>query len=184
MHRDFQEWVKLGIFERLWKVCLQEYDRRRGIPWRWQSADGVLTKAPLGGGKNWAYSDRGHNPTDHSTLGVSRSVLTDARGVPIGIAIAGANVHDTQLLAATLASIPVTRPWPTKQHKQHLFLDKAYFGKPCHLLARRWVVEGAYSWTNRARRLLVRWEKNDESYLAFIHLRSAYVALKRSGVLG
>ena len=142
-------------------------------------------------------------------MGVKRSVLTDARGVPIGIAIAGANVHDTKLLAATLASIPVTRPRPTKRRKQHLCLDKAYFGKPCHTLARRcrytphirsrgeeqracrkghqarrWVVEGTHSWTNRARRLLVRWEKKDENYLAFIHLRFAYVALKRSGVLG
>jgi putative transposase len=52
VHRYFQEWVQLGIFRRLWKVCLQEYDRRRGIQWRWQSADGTMTKAPLGGGKN------------------------------------------------------------------------------------------------------------------------------------
>ena len=58
VHRYFQEWVKLGIFERLWKVCLQEYDRRRGIQWRWQSADGTMTKAPLGGGKNRPKSHR------------------------------------------------------------------------------------------------------------------------------
>jgi putative transposase len=136
-------------------------------------------------------------------------VLTDARGVPIGIAIGGANVHDTKLLAATLVSIPVKRPRPTKRRKQHLCLDKAYHGQPCQTMvcrcrytphirsrgeehqackkgqkARRWVVEGAHSWTNRARRLLVRWEKKDENYLAFIHLRFAYVALKRAGVLG
>lgn len=136
-------------------------------------------------------------------------MLTDARGVPIGIAIGGANVHDTKLLAATLASIPVKRPRPTKRRKQHLCLDKAYHGQPCQTLvrhcrytphirsrgeehrackkghkARRWVVEGAHSWTNRARRLLVRWEKKDENYLAFVHLRFAYVALKRAGVLG
>ncbi len=151
----------------------------------------------------------GPNPTDRSKSGVKRSVLTDGRGVPIGIAIAAANVHDTQLLEATLASVPVRRPRPTRCRRQHLCLDKAYFGRPSHKIARRfrytphvrsrgeeqharqrgkkarrWVVEAAHSWTNRARRLLVRWEKKDENYLAFIHLRFAYVALKRTGVLG
>lgn len=52
VHRYFQEWVQRGIFKKLWKVCLKVYDRRRGIQWRWQSADGAMTKAPLGGGKN------------------------------------------------------------------------------------------------------------------------------------
>jgi transposase len=52
VHRYFQEWAALGVFERLWKLCLKEYDRRRGIDWRWQSVDGAMTKSPLGGEKN------------------------------------------------------------------------------------------------------------------------------------
>jgi putative transposase len=52
VHRYFQEWVQLGVFQRFWKVCLQEYDRRKGIQWKWQSVDGAMTKAPLGGEKN------------------------------------------------------------------------------------------------------------------------------------
>lgn len=52
VHRYFQEWTALGIFERLWKGCLKEYDDRRGIAWRWQSVDGSMTKSPLGGEKN------------------------------------------------------------------------------------------------------------------------------------
>jgi putative transposase len=35
--------------------------------------------------------------------------------------------------------------------------------------ARRWVVERTHSWLNRSRRLLVRWEKKVENYLAFLH---------------
>ena len=50
--------------------------------------------------------------------------------------------------------------------------------------ARRWVVERAHSWTNRARRLLVRWEKKVQNYLAFIHLQFAYISLNAAGVLG
>jgi len=150
----------------------------------------------------------GKNPTDRGKLGVKRSVLTDGRGVPIGIAIAGANVHDQKLLADTLRSIPLERP-PRGSRQQHLCLDKGYHGKPAercvkrfgyvpHIRcreeeqrrcrnghrARRWVVEVAHSWTNRARRLLVRWEKNADNYLGFIHLQFAYIALKQIGVLG
>jgi len=50
-HDRFQEWVKAGVFLRLWEAGLLEYDRLKGIDWAWLSMDGVMTKAPLGGGK-------------------------------------------------------------------------------------------------------------------------------------
>jgi len=174
--------------------------------------------ASAGGGKvwtgrkprrRWVGKKTGKNPTDRGKLGVKRSVITDARGVPLGIAIDGANRHDAKLLRATLQSMPLRRPTPTGSSKQHLCLDKGYFGKPSETLARRfgyvphippkgkdsrirrpgqrarrWVVEGSHSWANRARRLLVRWEKKADNYLAFVHLQFAYIALKHAGVLG
>lgn len=78
----------------------------------------------------------GKNPTDRGKLGVKRSVLTDGRGVPIGVAIAGANVHDQKLLADTLRSIPIKRP-PRGSCQQHLCLDKGYHGKPAELCVKR-----------------------------------------------
>jgi len=51
-HRYFQEWGQRRVFHRFWKKCLQTYDARRGIAWRWQALDGSMTKAPLGGEKN------------------------------------------------------------------------------------------------------------------------------------
>jgi putative transposase len=57
---------------------------------------------------------------------VKRSVVVEAAGGPLGAAIAGANVHDTKLLAATLGAIVVTRPQPTEERPQHLCLDKGY----------------------------------------------------------
>lgn len=151
----------------------------------------------------------GKNPTDRGKLGVKRSVLTDARGVPLAVVIGGANVHDQKLLADTLSAIPVRRPRPTRQRLQHMCLDKGYDGEPvrCLLLrhryrphvrargeeqracrkgerARRWVVERVHSWTNRARRLLVRWEKKAVNHLAFIHLQFARITLSQAGVLG
>jgi transposase len=57
LHRYFQEWTKKGVFFRLWKEALREYDELEGIDWGWQSLDGAMTKAPLGGEKSGAKSD-------------------------------------------------------------------------------------------------------------------------------
>lgn len=52
LHRYFQLLVKQGVFQKLWKRALEEYDDLKGIQWEWQSLDAAMTKAPLGGGKN------------------------------------------------------------------------------------------------------------------------------------
>jgi hypothetical protein len=44
------------VFLEFWKQSLLKYDRLEGIDWTWLSADGAMTKAPLGGGKNGAES--------------------------------------------------------------------------------------------------------------------------------
>ena len=51
-HSRFQEWTQAGVFLKLWKMALEDYDELKGIDWAWQSMDGAMTKAPLGGGKN------------------------------------------------------------------------------------------------------------------------------------
>jgi transposase len=160
--------------------------------------------------RRWVGKKTGKNPTDRGKLGVKRSVLTDAAGVPIGVAVAGANVHDQRLVEATLKSIPVRRPQPTPRRKQHLCGDKGYDShavrqagrrrryvvhiprkgedattpKRKHGKARRWVVERTHSWINRARRLLIRWEKKAVNYVGFLHLQFAITALRTAGVLG
>ena len=152
----------------------------------------------------------GKNPTDRGKLGTKRSVLTDARGVALGVAVSGANTHDIKLLKATFDSVPIHRPQPTTRH-QHVCLDKAYDSKDVRSFltrrhyrphvksrgqesqqkkknprfkARRWVVERTHSWINRFRRLLVRWEKKSKNYLAMLQFSFAYNTLKVAGVLG
>ena len=137
-------------------------------------------------------------------------MLTDGQGVPIAVAVDGANAHDQTLVRETLGSIPVQRPRPTKRKRQNLCADKGYDAdavrltakrrgyfyhiprknddtphkKHRHGKARRWVVERTHSWTNRARRLLIRWEKKVDNYLGFLHLQFAIVALRAAGVIG
>ena len=50
--------------------------------------------------------------------------------------------------------------------------------------ARYWVVEHTHSWMNRFRRILVRWEKHPEHYLAFLHFACACIAFRAAGLFG
>jgi transposase len=50
--------------------------------------------------------------------------------------------------------------------------------------ARRWVVERTHSWFNRFRRLLVRWEKKPENYLAMLHFACGLMTWRATGLFG
>lgn len=131
--------------------------------------------------------------------------------MPIGLALDGANRHDMKLLRPTVESIVVARPEPTDAHPQGMCLDKGYdydevreilreFGFTAHIRsrgeeakeikreagqkARRWVVERSHSWMNRFRRILVRWDKKPEHYIAFLHFACALIAFRAAGLFG
>lgn len=57
-HDRFQAWVKAGVFLKFWKAGVEQFDELKGLDWAWLSMDGAMTKAPLGGKKNRAESDR------------------------------------------------------------------------------------------------------------------------------
>lgn len=58
LHARFLQWAKAGLFEKIWRKGLAEYDELAGIAWEWQSADGTNLEAPL------AQESVGPNPTD------------------------------------------------------------------------------------------------------------------------
>src|SRR4029453_10469701 len=119
-HRRFQEWAAAGVFLALWGQGLAAYDALQRIDWEWLAMDGAMTKAPPGGKKV------GKHPTDRGKIGTKRSVLTDGGGVPIGLAVEGANRNDFKMVEATLTSIPIERPTPTPAQPQGMCLDKGY----------------------------------------------------------
>jgi putative transposase len=121
-HRRFQEWTEAGVFLALWEQGLLEYAALQGIDWEWLAMDGAMTKAPLRGEKV------GKNPTDPGKIGTTRRLLTDGGGVPIGLAVAGANRHDFKLARETLESIPVQRPEPPPATR----LPRRRAGPPTH----------------------------------------------------
>ena len=202
-HQYFTEWVNFGAFDDLWQLALEEYDELVGLDWRWQSLDGAMTKSPLGG------EATGKNPTDRAKRGTKRSVITDANGIPTGLAVDGANVHDVRLFEETVENRLLRFPRTRGARTEHLCLDKGYdsrkirelteseFGFRAHIRSRgeevqekaqakprRWVVERTHSWLNRFRGILIRWEKNIDNHYAAISLVCAHYTLKRAGVIG
>ena len=68
----------------------------------------------------------GANPTDRGKRGVKRSLLTEAQGIPVGLAVDGANRHDMKLARVTVDSVAVSRPTPSPEQPQGMCLDKGY----------------------------------------------------------
>jgi putative transposase len=173
-----------------------------GPGWAWT---GAWPKHPSGGKKT------GKNPTDRAKKGVKRSLLVDAEGIPLGLAVEGANRPDGKMAEATLNSIPVERPEATPEDPQGLCLDKAYVGdeiadlaqefqftlhippkgqdaqqvkRQAGAKARRWVVERTHSWMNRFRGILIRWNKKPENYMAMLHMAFAFIIYKKMELFG
>jgi putative transposase len=137
----------------------------------------------------------------------------DADGIPVGLAVEGANRNDMKLVRQTLESIPADagHPEPTQAKPQGICLDKGYdydevreivaeFGFTAHIRARgeeaqqikrkagakarRWVVERTHSWMNRFRGILIRWNKKAENYIAMLHMAFAFIIYGRMGLSG
>jgi putative transposase len=137
---------------------------------------------------------------------VKKSVLVEGSGGPLAVVVAGANVHDTKLLAATLDAVVIARPQPTVGAPQHVCLDKGYDnptghqavaergyvahirrigeeqtgrdGEPRHP-PRRWVVERTLAWLSKCRGLLVRYEKRAANYLGLLKLACSLLWYRR-----
>jgi putative transposase len=209
VHDRFQEWERAGFFEELWGAGLTEYDEREGIQWEWQTIDGVMTKASLGKdatGKN--PTDRAKSGTKRSMLtdgaGIPLSVAIEG----------ASRHDAKLLVATLEDLVVARPAWEEEDDQQHMCLDAAYDSEPVreelkergyvpHIRpadkkerkregavhrhggrARRWVVERTHSWLNRSRRLLVRWEKKAENYLAFIQLACAQLIFFKTTVSG
>ena len=137
--------------------------------------------------------------------------MVEANGIPIGVAVDGANRNDFKMARQTIQSIVVERPEPTRDTPQGMCLDKGYdydevrellaefaftghirargeeaqgIKKEAGYKARRWVVERTHSWLNRYRAVLIRWCKKPENFLATLHFALALITYRTTGLSG
>ena len=133
-------------------------------------------------------------------------VLADGRGTPLGIHVASASLAEVSLLEATLNAVPIRA---RRRRPKALIADRAYDsnalrrylvrhhimpiiparsnsyhathqdGRRLRRYRHRWIIERTNAWLQNFRRIVVRYERKVENYLAFIHLACAMIAGRR-----
>ncbi len=197
IHEHFQKWVSAGVFDQIFQMDLEEYEELKGIDWDWESMDGSLLQAPVRqeGGSSASEEGLGRNPTDRGRNGSKIHLLVDGDGMPLGVKVVGANVHDSRLVGLTIETIPVQQPEWTPETAPNLCLDKGYdyerveeevkqYGYQPHIRrigeeklnnegqkehpARRWVVERTFAWLKGFRSLRTRYFCKGKNFIAML----------------
>ncbi|MFJ8983091.1 IS5 family transposase [Streptomyces sp. NPDC102282] len=191
IRRRVREWAHLGLARRLHAIALAAYDTMIGLNLDDLSADGCHTKAPCVGVK------AGPSPVDRAKQGLKRSTLVDANGVPLGIASAGANRHDSKLLEPTIEA--AEHQLGALPGNAVIHLDSAYHGRACRRIlddhrligeiavkgipapiqvGKRWVVERTQSWMNGYGKIRRCFERDGEVVDFYLYLAAAFVTVR------
>ena len=130
--------------------------------------------------------------------------MTDAGGLPIGVATDAAKVSETLLAGAALAdiSVPVPPGVPVladrgydsdplremlaeqgftlvARHRKGRKRKPTADGRRLRRLVRRWKVERSFAWLHSDRRVVTRFERRMDLYDGFVHLALAFMCLNR-----
>ncbi|MEW2386689.1 IS5 family transposase [Micromonospora sp. NPDC047707] len=184
------EWLRLGVFAQLKTIALDAYDRIVGLLLNDLAIDGCITKAPGGG------EVAGRSPVDRGKQGMKRSMMVEARGIPLGRVLAGANRHDSPLLEPTLDRLEDLGHLPDDIT---VHLDAGYDSAATRdLLAgrgltgqiarkgvkapvqatQRWHVERTNAWHNAFNRLQRCYERKEDVINAFFDLADAIITVR------
>ncbi|MFE6682576.1 IS5 family transposase [Streptomyces sp. NPDC057729] len=184
------EWIRLGIFARLKQIALDAYDRIVGLVLDEIAIDGAITKAPGGGGA------AGRSPVDRGKQGMKRSSMTDGYGIPLGRVLAGANRHDSPLLAPTLDLLDGLGPLPDEitvhldagydsDKSRNLLGERGLHGRIAQKgtkapiqATRRWHVERTHAWQNAFHRLARCYERRGHVINAFFDLADTIITVR------
>jgi transposase len=145
----------------------------------------------------------GPNPVDRGKFGSKIHLITERTGLPLSVAISGANLHDSQALIPLVQGIPPIRSRRGRRRRKpaKLHADKGYDYSHLrrwlrqrgiqHRIARkgvessqrlgrhRWTVERTMSWLAGCRRLHRRYERKAEHFLAFTSLACTLICYRR-----
>ena len=193
IRRRLAEWADLGLGEELHAAALRAYDQVIGLELIDVAVDGCHTKAPCGGER------AGPSPVDRRKGGLKRSVASDGQGIPLGIAAAPGNRHDSPLLKPTLQAasqqLHGVLPGDRACHldagydsavTRHL-LDELGFdghiarkGVPAPVQAGgRWVIERTHAWMNGYGKLRRCTERNASIVDFHLYLAAALVTIRQ-----
>lgn len=172
-------WIDAGLFRNAYERLLRLYRRQRRP--RYCCVDSSFVKNIYG------VDCVGRNPTDRGRLATKLSAAVDDLGVPYSLLCTPANQSDMRLLEPTLAGVITAMPAGTP-----LYTDKGYDSAANRRIclahgyhdrifrrrttnsrrthAKRGVVERFFSWLDKYRRLILRYERYVTTYMAMTQL--------------
>jgi transposase len=154
-------------------------------------------------GRKKGGSPTGPNPVDRGRKGSKLHVLSEAQGLPLVVAVSGANLHGSQAFKPLILGIPAVRSrrGPRRRRPVKIRADKAYrsaehlrwlrhrnlvprIARPGiesgeRLGQQRWKIERSIAWLFGYRRLTIRYERKGSHFLAFLGLATALTCYKR-----
>ena len=192
IRRRLKAWAAAGIGAQVHALALAAYDQVIGLELGDVAVDGCITKAPCGG------DCAGPSPVDRRKGGLKRSVATEDYGIPLGVAAAGANRHDSPLLAPTLQAahrqLDGVLPEEPTCHldagydsgvtrqtlaEQGFAAQIAHKGTPAPIQARRrWPVERTHSWMNGYGKLRRMTDRDATIVTFYLYLAAAFVTVR------
>ena len=129
--------------------------------------------------------------------------ISDGHGLPLAVLVASASPHETKLVEATLeerffADLPQRligdRAYDSDRLDQRLMQHYGIEmiaphtsartktltqdGRVLRRYRRRWKVERLFAWLHNYRRIVIRWERHPENFLAMVQLASAIILLR------
>jgi transposase len=129
--------------------------------------------------------------------------ICDGHGLPLAVHVASASPAEITLIDATLegrflADYPprligdkaydsdplderLMNEWAIEviaPHRDNRRRPSTQDGRPLRRRRRRWQVERLFAWLHNFRRVVVRWERKPDNYLAFLHLGCAIILLR------
>jgi IS5 family transposase len=131
-------------------------------------------------------------------------IVTDAGGLPLGLAAAGAHVSEQELLLPALDDVPLEVPdgtpviadkghdsdplrdeleWegfvPVIPHRKNRVKPSRNDGRRLRRYRHRWLVERTNAWLHCYRGLAVRWAYHPLMYVGLVYLSFIHLALQR-----
>jgi transposase len=134
--------------------------------------------------------------------GTKLMAIADAAGLPLAVHTDSASPHEVALVDATidetvtiglpkrlvgdraydcdplderLAEDGIELIAPHRSNRKHPTQD----GRALRRYKRRWKIERLFAWLNKFRRIITRWEYDDQRFTGFVHLACSMILLRR-----
>jgi putative transposase len=178
----FTKWTAAGVFERAYAAVLRLERRPLKRNVRVECIDSSYVKSIYG------RDCIGRNPTDRGRNATKVSAIVASDGVPVALAFFPGNTSDQRTVEVTLCSRLAPRAAPGMP----MYADKGYDSAANRALLRRYgyvdcisargrrthrvvnrrrnVVERTFSWLDKSRRLLLRYDQKVSAYIAWTYL--------------